>query len=234
MKKGFRYAAWVLALIAALTALSGCGAPVPVPAAEPTVIPVLTQEDAAEAAVVPVPAAAGEGTPAQAQLMPESTATPVQAGVAAQEAEDTALTHAGVARTQAERLHSRLDSEDGRLVYEVDFVFEGVEYDYEIDAATGQVVKWSSERDDTPAAVQAPSASPASDGYIGKDKATEIALAKVSGATESDVRIKLDQDDGRAVYEGEIRHGGMEYDFEIDALTGKILEWDAEREDGDD
>lgn len=41
-------------------------------------------------------------------------------------------------------------------------------------------------------------------------------------------KFKLDYDDVRWEYEGEIRYGTMEYDFTIDASTGAILEWDAE------
>jgi len=45
------------------------------------------------------------------------------------------------------------------------------------------------------------------------------------------VSIKLERDDGRQVYEGEVHYGKYEYDFEIDAKTGKIREWEKERID---
>ena len=35
-------------------------------------------------------------------------------------------------------------------------------------------------------------------------------------------------EDGRTVYEGKFFYNEMEYEFEIDAQTGTILEWDAE------
>ncbi len=63
---------------------------------------------------------------------------------------------------------------------------------------------------------------------IGKDRAVEIALAKVPGAEKSDVRIHYDRDDGKDIYEGSIVYNEMEYDFEIDAKTGDILEWESE------
>ena len=55
-----------------------------------------------------------------------------------------------------------------------------------------------------------------------------IALAKVPGATEKDISLSLDRDDGRMSYEGKIIYQGMEYDFEIDAYSGAIREWEAE------
>lgn len=64
---------------------------------------------------------------------------------------------------------------------------------------------------------------------ISQNEAVQIALQRVSGATEQDVRIKLDRDDGRYKYEGEIIYNNTEYDFEIDANSGTILEWSEER-----
>ncbi len=67
--------------------------------------------------------------------------------------------------------------------------------------------------------------------YIGIDKARAIALSRVKGSNNSHVKkIKLDYDDGRAVYEGEIRYKGWEYEFEIDAITGRVLEWEKNRD----
>lgn len=63
------------------------------------------------------------------------------------------------------------------------------------------------------------------------EEARQKALAKVSGATEKDIRLELDWDDGRPVYEGEIYYGNMEYEFEIDANTGNFLEWSSDYRD---
>ena len=62
------------------------------------------------------------------------------------------------------------------------------------------------------------------------DEAIGIALDRVSGATEQDIKIELDRDDGRYKYEGEIHYNGREYEFEIDANSGTILEWSEERD----
>ena len=56
-------------------------------------------------------------------------------------------------------------------------------------------------------------------------------LERVPGAAANDLRIHLDHDDGRLVYEGEIVYDRMEYEFKIDALSGSILEWESERWD---
>lgn len=64
---------------------------------------------------------------------------------------------------------------------------------------------------------------------ISMEKAKELALSKVSGATDKDIFIELDYDNGQYVYEGEIHYGDKEYDFEIDADNGAFLEWSEER-----
>lgn len=66
--------------------------------------------------------------------------------------------------------------------------------------------------------------------YIGVEKAKAIALkdAKASGATF--VTAKLETEDGVKVYDVEFYKGNVEYDYEIDAITGKILEKDKDIE----
>ena len=66
---------------------------------------------------------------------------------------------------------------------------------------------------------------------MSEEEASKIVLAKVEGATAQNLRISLDRDNGQDVYEGEIRYNGMEYEFELNAKTGDILEWSKERED---
>ena len=62
---------------------------------------------------------------------------------------------------------------------------------------------------------------------IGDAKAKLIALDSVSGAKESDLtQFHLETDDGRQVYEGEIRYNDKEYDFEIDAVSGDVVNWE--------
>ena len=64
---------------------------------------------------------------------------------------------------------------------------------------------------------------------VSLQEASAIALEKVPGATENDLRIELDYDDGRYRYEGDIIYQQVEYDFEINADTGEVIEWSEER-----
>ena len=147
-----------------------------------------------------------------------------------------ALEAAGVSEKDASRVRVSLDRDDGRMVYDVRFDAGQKEYDYEIQASDGQVVssdveqigddRYDDDRDDDDDRQNKSSA----DVAVSREKAIEIALAKVSGATENDIRIELDNDDGRYKYEGDIIYERIEYDFEIDANSGEVLEWSEERD----
>ena len=63
-------------------------------------------------------------------------------------AKSIALNHAGVSENKAYDMEIELDDEDGTLVYEVEFKSGGMEYSYEINAATGAVLKHEAELDD--------------------------------------------------------------------------------------
>ena len=62
-------------------------------------------------------------------------------------AKSIALNHAGVSKSKAYDMEIELDDEDGTLAYEVEFKFGGMEYSYEINAATGAILKHEAELD---------------------------------------------------------------------------------------
>lgn len=136
-------------------------------------------------------------------------------------AQEIALTHAGIKAADATITKSRLDYEDGRQVYEIEWYANGAKYDYEIAVATGEIVNSGYEAKTV--------VGTGSSATVSEATAKQTALARVSGATEKDIyEWKLDYDDGRPEYEGKIIYGGMEYEFTIDANTGAVLEWEAE------
>ena len=63
------------------------------------------------------------------------------------EAKSVALTHAGVSETDASRMKIELDRDDGRAKYEVEFYAGRVEYGYEIDAASGEILSFEMDND---------------------------------------------------------------------------------------
>lgn len=62
---------------------------------------------------------------------------------------------------------------------------------------------------------------------ISEEEAINIALSRVKGATRNDIiSFKSEYDDGRLEYEGKIKKNGVIYEFEIDGVTGNILDWE--------
>lgn len=180
-----------------------------------------------------------ENTPAPS---PETTQTPATSPQASQSASTSAITKdkaksialedAGVKEADTEFLWVKEDYDDGRAIYEVEFYAKGKEYDYDIEKSTGKILSSDFDIENyTPGNGNSGNANGTSGEILSLDKARSLALARVPGATEQDIRIQLDRDDGRQVYEGEIYYNRMEYEFEMDAATGNFIEWSAENWD---
>ena len=139
-----------------------------------------------------------------------------------EEAASIAKEHAQV--TDCTMLPVKLDRDDGRQVYDVEFfTADGKEYDYEIDAATGEVLSY-----DYDAERQAAAASGTAS--ITEAEAKALVLAQVPGAAEENfLEFKTDYDDGRLEYEGELFYDGMKYEFTVDGYSGTIREWESEK-----
>ena len=153
-----------------------------------------------------------------------------------EEARAIALEHAGLTQVDVKWERSEFETERGVPEWDIDFRSGDWEYDYEIHAETGAVMK--SDKEYNP--VKAPSATePApqetqhvKETTISAEEAKTIALNH-AGLTESQVkglRAEYDIDRGGPEWDVEFYADGMEYDYEIHAETGMILsrekEWD--------
>lgn len=172
--------------------------------------------------------------------------------ISGEKAQSIALEHAKLSSSAVSKLKTELDADDGVMIYEVEFTYKGTEYEYDINAKTGAIEKTKKEIDDDYDAQKETSSSSASSqgsssqtssqgsssqgsssqsssGYIGLEKAKSIALqhAGVSGNVTV-LKEKLDTDDGVAVYDIEFYKDGVEYDYEIHAKTGAVLDYDRE------
>ena len=137
-------------------------------------------------------------------------------------AQKIALEHAGVKAADATITKSKLDYEDGRQVYDIEWYAGGAKYDYEIATDTGEIISSAYEEKTMGA--------DSKNVTVSEADAKKTALDRVSGATDKNLyEWKLDYEDGHPEYEGKIIYGGTEYEFTIDAATGSVMEWDAEK-----
>ena len=124
--------------------------------------------------------------------------------------------------------------------YEVELHTAWGEFEYLVDAYTGKVLSGqkdlltavSTSNEMTKPSSQKPAPSDAAQD-IGYAKAKSIALnhAGVSESKAYDMEIELDDEDGTLVYEVEVKSGGMEYSYEINAASGAILKHETEIDD---
>lgn len=142
-------------------------------------------------------------------------------------AKQAALNHAGVSTSQATFLEAEYDYDDGRMVYEVEFHVNGTEYEYEIDAQTGDVVKHKSEQN----GANTGGSSANTSSYIGESAAKAAAL-KHAGVSESSTKYCnawLEYDDGRPeCYEVEFMANNTRYEYKIALTSATVLESEQE------
>ena len=206
--------------------------------------------------------------PAQSAAAPQQTEVPQQTAVAPapttpvannpsgdigiERAKQIALSHAGLSQGSVSFVKAELDYEDGVKVYDIEFYSGNVEYDYEINAATGAII--SVDRDienysiptaapapaptpaPTAAPTPAPTAAPAptqpvAPSNISAERAKQIALSHAGVGGASFTKVELDTDDGVAVYEIEFKVDNVEYDYEINAVSGAIISSKSEVDD---
>ena len=142
--------------------------------------------------------------------------------ISEEEARRIALTDAQVEAEAVTNIRIKFTVDDGRQVYDVEFYVTNQEYDYEIDAVTGEITEKDMEIENDFGSQAT------SDASVSIEEAKKIALDKVPGATEKDIHIGFDYEDGKSLYEGTIFYEQIEYEFEIDAQDGKIWSWEAE------
>lgn len=159
---------------------------------------------------------------------PTNPSNPSTQSITLEKAKEIALNHAGKTASQVQFVKAYQEWDDGIQKYDIEFTFTSNDiihkYDYEI-SMTGNVISYDYD------------AKGYSNNYgnvdvnvaINAESAKQIALNKVSGATTSNIyEFKLDRDDGRYKYEGKIIYGTFEYEFEIDANTGNVIQWEIE------
>ena len=181
---------------------------------------------------------AGTNTEANTSIN-EGDNTSVNNKITIEKAKEIALKHAGLTKDQVSFVRAERDIDDGIEKYDVEFNYDGKEYDYEISAIGGKIIKYDHEIEDvnshnnvttnTQGSTQNDAANNTnSTDNISVDKAKQIALSH-AGLTSSKVTFKkteLDFDDGIQKYEVEFYYNNREYSYEINAKTGEILSYE--------
>ncbi len=140
-----------------------------------------------------------------------------------------ALAKAGLKKSQISGCEVEFECDDGNITYDIEFYCGSAEYEFEIDATTGNIIEYETDGDGYEGSHHKNSADNSGSKYIGRSRAKEIALAK-AGLTASQIHdYEIELDDGE--YEIDFKYQNMEYEVDIDAKSGKILKFDKEYDD---
>lgn len=178
--------------------------------------------------------------------------------ISLEKAKEIALAQAGINSSQAKFTEKDFDFEKNVPVYDLEFIANNIKYEYNIDAITGKVVsaeheniladnkddiydnddaddkydddRYDDDRYDKDDDIEVVP-SKKEEKYISKDKAKSIALnrAKLNENNVKFTSVKLDRENGKAVYEIEFTSNGFEYDCDVNAINGKVIDFDKDR-----
>ena len=166
-----------------------------------------------------------QGNPQQNNQIQSTGSASDKAYIGEAKAKEIALSHAGLSETDVTIQKIKLDYDDGMVEYDVEFFTATQEYDYNINAQTGDVVSNETEP------LNSKTASPQRQGAtISLEQAKQVALshAGVSADAASFKKVELDYDDNRQVYELEFYTSDGEYEYKIDASSGAVVSHDQE------
>lgn len=142
-----------------------------------------------------------------------------------------------------------MESDDQQKIYHLSFYTDSEEYEYTIDAVSGEILSYDhdienfslpssaaqteeSTSESLPQQKPESNSSTSSQTQISLDQAKQIALQK-AGLEDSQVmweKAEKDEDDGKILYELEFSYNHTEFNCEID-LFGNILKFEQETDD---
>ena len=168
--------------------------------------------------------------------------------IGADAAAEAALEHSKAAEKDADFSSVMLTEQNGMMLYEVIFTAGDYRYEYYIDSLSGRVESWKKTDISLPdqdalaaSAMDEPQTSAAPDTdlpassqttqttgatvLLGEDEAKKLAMAHAN-ITEKDISsisCKIELQGLNLIYEVEMKTKLMEYDYEVDAVTGEII-----------
>lgn len=164
-------------------------------------------------------------------------------------AKEAALKHAKIDEENAQFYTISLEKENGIMLYELEFVSAGMEYDYDVNALTGTIESYKSEQQPSASLSENNSKATAVDAVssaseklesasgnlpdlVGETVAKENALNH-AGVNEADIRqysCELELKRLNLVYDIEFKSSGYEYEYLVDAATGEIISSDKDKD----
>ena len=152
-----------------------------------------------------------------------------------EQAKEIALKHSNLTSDEVSFIKAEKDMDNGIEKYDIEFYYNNKEYDYEINAANGEIINYDYDVENYN--IQSPQQSNSqpqnnqqqtNTSNISVDKAKEIALnhAGLAANQVSFVKAEKDMDDGIVKYDIEFYYNNREYNYEINANNGNIMSYE--------
>ena len=110
------------------------------------------------------------------------------------------------------------EQENGKYIYEGTVIYNCIEYDFEIDGSSGQIIEWNQEKGSTEAADHI-------EGIINEDEVFKVIKEKLPYVEKNQMFLDFEYDDGNYYFEGKIIYDQKEYEFKINARSRNVEEW---------
>lgn len=204
----------------------------PAESAEPETTAAPAPEATAEAGafepVIPATPAVTEAPEAPAETEAPQAAVPAGQYIGIDAALKAALDRAGVSESSAQVYGVYKTKEDGVTVYTVSFAVGATEYEYTVNALTGEIEGWRTIRTGAGSQTAAPEESFDFDRrLITSAEARKAAFdhAGVKEETASRVTTELEYENDTIYYEVEFHSGIYKYEYQIDAYSAAVLSY---------
>ena len=159
------------------------------------------------------------------------------AKISIEEAKNIALKHANLTSDKVSFINVESDLDNEVEKYDIEFYYENTEYDYEINAITGEIIEYDYDVENYNINKNQANNENINNNQalnetikISTEQAKEIAL-KHANLTTTEVtfgKVELDFDDGIQKYDIKFYNNKIQYDYEIDANTGEIISYEKE------
>lgn len=130
-----------------------------------------------------------------------------------------ALENAGYSEDEVGRIKVEKDWDDGYAVYEIEFRTSDYEYEYEI-SGEAEILSYSIEKRGRVRTVRDAA-------IMDRSEAEGVITSYLPEGVEI-MRFERDYDDGRYTYEAKAFSDGIEYEVEIDAVSGELISYQEE------
>lgn len=115
------------------------------------------------------------------------------------------------------------EHDDGMMIYEVEFVVEGVRYEIEVNAVNGNIISCEKKNRDV-------LIGGAVGEYVSAKEVEDIISAYCPERQEwNGFEYNFQYDDGVLICEAEVSYKGIEYEFEVNAKTREVISVESDR-----